>query len=287
MTPDRNKTLGTRKITAAVMVWMHNLGFKPVETEVQLCNGWQSDIAGVIDPTRSEAVVMKLIPRNANWKDWQKDPVAAEEKARAHESAYGALPSPMTTLVEVKTTLSDLKGDRKWEGVSPADLSFLAVPEKLVVAALSLVTNAHWGLIRVTERGCRVIRWPVISPVTVEQSRANIYEIALRRDHRTRYRALREAEKQARVTRNKEKTTPECWGAVVRAVTIIAKGGRAGIFVYQSVEQILSSERVGYLPGSVIEHLRGLAAVDEGLNGMSGQAAIFLKDSTALRRDIS
>jgi hypothetical protein len=36
MTPDRNKTLGTRKITAVVMVWMDNLGFKPVETEVQL-----------------------------------------------------------------------------------------------------------------------------------------------------------------------------------------------------------------------------------------------------------
>jgi hypothetical protein len=289
MTPDRNKTLGTRKITASVMVWMDNLGFKPVETEVQLCAGWQCDIAGVIDPTRSEAVAMKLIPRNANWKDWQKDSVAADEKARAHESAYAALPSPITTLVEVKATLSDLKGDRKWEGSSPADLSFLAVPEKLVAAAVSLVTNPHWGLIRVTERGCRVIRWPVISSVTIEQRLATVYSIAVKRDHRTRYRALRESEKQARATKNKEKVTPDRWSEIARVVTIIAPGGRAGVFAYESVQHVLSSKRIGWLPVSVVEQLQelwGIAAIGEGPNAMSGQATIFLKDASAIRRDI-
>lgn len=162
----------------------------------------------------------------------------------------------MTVLVEVKSSTTDLKSDPKWKRVAPADVSFLAVPEKLVSLALSVAPD-WWGVIRVTERGCRVMRWAVVKPVSIEQRLATIYAIALSRDHRTRYKVLRESEKQARVSRI-HKVRIDRWSRVVRAVTMVAKGGRAGVFQYASVAECLRSERVGHVPESVMEQLEEL-----------------------------
>jgi hypothetical protein len=107
------------------ILWLDNHGFKPVETEVPVMRGWVADIAGVIEPTHSEAVKLRLVPRKPNWTSFQTDLeryVAGKER---HENAYGSLPFPITVLVEVKTSLADLRRERKmvdaeWHGYRSA-----------------------------------------------------------------------------------------------------------------------------------------------------------------------
>lgn len=92
MIPDRNKTLSTRKTTASVVSWLDNQGFKPIETETLLCEGWQADVAAILDPTSGESVTLHLAPKKPKWKLWDSDPVLANQMHEAHEAAYKALP---------------------------------------------------------------------------------------------------------------------------------------------------------------------------------------------------
>ncbi len=48
---DLNKSKLTENVTEAVIVWLKEKGFKPVQTEVRIANGWVADIASILRPT--------------------------------------------------------------------------------------------------------------------------------------------------------------------------------------------------------------------------------------------
>lgn len=136
LTPDRNKTQTTRELTAAVISWLDGHGFKPIETECFVAQGWQADIATMIEPTRTEATKLKLIP-------------PARRNYQAHDLAFHRLPSLITALVEVKVSVSDLKQDRKWTAPAPADICIVAVPAELAALTIAHVPE-RWGVLQVS-----------------------------------------------------------------------------------------------------------------------------------------
>jgi len=252
MIPDRNKTLSTRQITAVVVAWLDEHGFKPVETEVLVAESWQSDIAGLIDCTEGEAIYLRLAPRKpTNWRTSD----GYREKREAFVNAYKALPSPLTALVEVKTSLSDLNGDSKWKRASPTDLRYVAMPLKLLERALAIVPHS-WGLMTVTDSGVKIHRYAGLeSDITVEQRFRVAYNVGIRRDHRTRHKVLRESLKSARVVHNREVVTPDRWSRIVRAMLDICDGGQ-DFRKEMTLEQVLAWHRIGKLPEWLIERLR-------------------------------
>jgi len=140
--PDANKTDLTRQITAAAAIWLNERGFKPIETEVSVADKWVADLASIGYLTRTEAQRLKLIHRKPAWK--QRQGRAREE----WEHEYLALPAPLTAVVEVKISLSDLGKDTKWIRAAPARLLYLAVPQTLIdrlVAEPNI--DDRWGLL--------------------------------------------------------------------------------------------------------------------------------------------
>lgn len=256
MTPDRNKTLTTRQITAAVVTWLDNHGFKPVETEVFVTAGWHADIAGLIECTEGEAVNLRLAPRKPSYKAGVE---TYRIKRDAFDAAYNALPAPITLLVEVKTSVSDLKRDRKWRQAPPTELCYVAIPPELLTLALSLVP-LPWGILTVTERGVRAVRWASIGrTISTEERLPIVYSIAIRRDHRTRHAAIRESQKQSRIVYNQQNVTPRRYSEIANLFLRIANGG--GEFLpYGSIEECLNAAHI-YLPGYLIKQLEPLWGV--------------------------
>src|SRR5690242_1203826 len=94
-TMDRNKTELTHRVTAAASLYLSECGFKPVETEVPIEQGWIADIAGACQPTPTELTKMKLVPPRARYGrvDYQQ---RNDERLRQ----IRAMPSVLTAMVE-------------------------------------------------------------------------------------------------------------------------------------------------------------------------------------------
>lgn len=195
MLADRNKTALTHQITQATISWLDNHGFKPVETEVEMPRvgseekGWIADIASVIVPTQTELVRMKMVPSPPRYNYLTKDNDGYMEKREKWQALYLTLARRMTCLVEIKASRGDFRGDRKWRMTPPTDLAFVAVPSGMIKPE---EYPENWGVIEL--RGdCMVkVSSPVARVATQEQHLHVIYEIAVRRDHRTRYQENRE-----------------------------------------------------------------------------------------------
>lgn len=123
---DLNKTALTHEVTRDTIAWLRERGFKPVETEVQITDGWVADIAGVIVPSRSELAPLRLLPNKPAYSS------GGNYKQSAWEKDAGALLRPYTCLVEVKTSRADFLRDHKWSSQRLTDLSYLAVPKGLI-----------------------------------------------------------------------------------------------------------------------------------------------------------
>lgn len=189
-TCDGNKTPLTERVTATVAQWMNERGMKPVETEVPVAAGWIADLAGVICPTRTEASDLKLIPRSPRC--YANPNYAAMNDER--EAAFQALPPLITVLVEVKTSRGDFRGDRKWELPRPAHLCYLATPPDIVGPN---EVPMGWGWIVVGEEAKQKLP-PQMTPQTDAITADLIWQVAVRRDHQTRYARLREIQKKRR-----------------------------------------------------------------------------------------
>jgi hypothetical protein len=196
---DRNKTYLTHKITKATGLWLHEMGFKPVETEVFLQNKWIADLAGAIEPTRTELINLKLMKRSPNYSSTK----MSEESFRAMYaewySTFNAFPKIMTVLVEVKTARNDFIKDSKWNRVSPTNLQYLAIPKGIIAES---EYPKDWGIILFSEDGEEIEK--VITPtlhfmIKSEQQIRTLYQIGIRRDHRTRYAIDREMKKSVRI----------------------------------------------------------------------------------------
>lgn len=221
--PDANKTKLTRQITQAAATWLDQRGFRPVETEVQVAEGWVADLAGFCYPTRTEAQALKLIGQKPDW-HWYKHRDLTEEFyaiLELWESAYVALPSPITAIIEVKASIADFARDTKWNAIAPAHLLYVAAPSNLIqLDAL----NLHWGVLSLTKGGdVRLVRAPRVNPVNTEQTLGLVCQIAMRRDNFTRAERLREFDKQAREDDN-ARINRDRLSSLMSAVLAIVKG---------------------------------------------------------------
>jgi hypothetical protein len=252
--PDRNKTELTHTVTDAVVHYLDGLGFKPVETEVPICEGWIADVAGVIQPTYTEAVQMKLIKARPRC-DYHR--YARDEVYRARHDALdaavnatlAALPDPLTAIVEVKTSRGDFRGDRKWAAEPPANLCYLAVPRGMLRPD---EYPQGWHVVEVSDNGTpRVAARGEMFAVRLEQQMRTVLAIAIRRDHFTRHARLREDQKAERIRQNGEQSLTRVRTAV-RAVAQIVRGEG------ESVEEILSWHSIRNLPPHLIEELSAL-----------------------------
>ncbi len=174
---DLNKSKLTEKVTGAVIVWLKEKGFKPVQTEVRITNGWVADIASILRPTQTELLDLKLIRKAPKWSpETQKDVTEWSSDVREMKRQI------FTCLVEVKASRKDFIRDHKWDLPQPTNLAYLAVPKGLISEEEWPV---GWGILEFSDDLIRARRWasPVNSPP--ELQRDVIFEVLMRLFHTT------------------------------------------------------------------------------------------------------
>lgn len=202
---DRNKTELTHQVTAAVAAWLDEHGAKPVETEVPVARKWIADMAGVIHPTQTELIGLKLIAR----KPAQRFKLASIRFEPTDEyldwaRQVRALTKPLTIVVEIKTTRSDFRGDRKWTAKPVANLQYIAVPSGLVKDD---EWPLGWGVLATGADGTlRQVCKPEFHQVTMKQQLDVVLAVAVRRDHHTRYARLKSYQQADRIEQGASKT---------------------------------------------------------------------------------
>lgn len=184
---DDNKTALTHRVTAVAAAYLDGLGCKPVETEVPVRPGWVADLASFWYPTATEAKKLHMNQRareilGAKAKNWS--------WAKCLPRTYGD--GPLTVLVEVKTSTSDFKGDPKWKRDWPAHMCFLAVPSGIV--APGDIPEGWHGLETSKNGTClRKVHRTFAGPHPQHTGMVVdfVAAVGIRRDHRTRYAAMR------------------------------------------------------------------------------------------------
>lgn len=254
---DRNKSDLTHKVTQATYSWLDSHGFKPVETEVWMPptsadeKAWIADLAAVIVPTQTELIEMKMILRRPAWKV---DP----EKREAWAAQYATLSRRMTCLVEVKTSRSDFIGDRKWKLTPPTDMAFVALAPGIIFP--EEIPEA-WGILVLRGEVMAKVRNPAVRQATIEEQLHVIYQIAIRRDHRTRYEAHRQWAQEDQSRRNEYVTA-----ARVRDLVRVVRDLQAGKMRYTkdpvtSVQQVCEHHGLRHLKDAELEALAGVFGI--------------------------
>lgn len=223
---------------------MDERGFKPVETEVPVQGGWVADLAGVLCPTQTELIGLKLLRRRPEWK-------ASEATHENWKAEYDGVNRMLTAVVEVKASRADFRGDKKWSTESPADLSYLAIPNGLIRAD---EWPEGWGVLAYSESGIRRLRPPIPRHASMIQQLEIVLAIATRRDHNTRYARLRELQQGYRLENGERKTMYRA-SVIARAFMDIAKAKHG------SVAETLDRHQLKNLGGGVMDDLQRLWGV--------------------------
>lgn len=251
---DRNKSELTIAITKNVALWLDGKGFKPVETEVPVSDGWIADVAGVCCPTQTEMIDLKILPRAPRRLSamFAASDTAYNDACRAWYDRQKTIPQPLTALVEVKTSRGDYMGDRKWTSEWPTNLCYVAMPEGMV----DPIHWPHgWGVILFSQNGAvvRKVHAPsAIRPLAHEKQLWTIHSLAVARDHQTRYARLREFARETRI-KNGEYTSI---GRISHAIRFVAK-----VMAGMEIEAALESTYVKIkLPEHVRQELEELKA---------------------------
>jgi hypothetical protein len=195
---DKNKTTLTHKITALATAYLDAIGCKPIETEVPIKNYGVIDIGSFVYPTMTElrkTKIFKVIFAESNLYDYDMDTIYKER--------YGFL---TTVGVEVKVSVADFQKDygkkysEAWyEYQPPIHWGYLAVPKLLV----EKVDKIHcWGKIICSDDGEKVLKVhpPSVTPMHPGDIADFVASVAIRREHRTRYRVMRDWLKAHRAT---------------------------------------------------------------------------------------
>lgn len=189
---DENKTSLTHRVTAVAAAYLDALGCKPVETEVPVRTGWVADLATYWYPNMTQAKKLSLDRR-------AREILGISDRTDVDNllpCAYGD--GPFTVVVEVKTTISDFKRDgRKWNNKEwPAHICFIAFPTG--IAAKDDLPRGWHGL-ETTEDGTRLCTiHEIFGPPHPQHSGLVLDLVAavgIRRDHRTRYAAMKAFDK--------------------------------------------------------------------------------------------
>lgn len=254
---DRNKTELTQVIQRNVVLWLDGHGFKPVESEVGVSRGWVADVAGVITPTQTELINLKLIrrpPRTPSMPYNSPGYEAANARCKAEYQVwkrdFEAIPQILTATVEVKTSVGDFRGDRKWTCEEwPTNLCYVALPEGLVDSS---EMPKGWGVILLSQDGNTVKKVvpSAVCHVSVEQQLNVVLSIAVARDHATRYARLREVQRKERFDSLEAKTL----GRIVNSIHFVRDVMR-GVPIDRALYQ---NGLRAKLPPRVIEDLASL-----------------------------
>lgn len=181
---DRNKTATTHHITAAAVAYLDMRGCKPIETEVGIGLGEAvkygiADIASFVYPTHTEISKLKI-------------------RRFCRDEINGQL---LTVVVEVKASRPDFQKDKKRKfKIFPANLCYLAYPKGLLKP--DEVPEGWLGLEATKdERSIWRTHWQkgAIHSPDAGTVLDTVVSIAIKRDHRTRYRAMRDYMRAARV----------------------------------------------------------------------------------------
>lgn len=248
--PDLNKSPLTHDITRVAALWLEERGFKPVETEVcvwmdrvalpgdgEPC--WLADLAGIINPTQTEMIDLKLLRRRPRWGSPEND---------AWELERNALYRNMIALVEVKASRADFRGDRKWKMQIPTDLAYLAIPRGIVQPH---EWPAGWGILEYNDGALRCLRPPAVFQISIEERFRQLHAIAVRRDHHTRNARWREMVREHHAE-DVERLRISRLRNVASAVLAIANGER------DSLEQCLRWHGLRDCPDWLVERLKPL-----------------------------
>jgi hypothetical protein len=204
---DANKTALTHRATATTVAFLDGLGCKPVETEVPVRPGWVADVASFWYPTRTE---LKKLQLNSKTAKLILDPTLGDnDPATMAFALYGA--GPLTLLAEVKTSRQDFLADAKWkQSDPPASICLLAYingivrDEEIPTGWIGLELSANGTTIRKIHRSRHVF------PQHPGRVLDFVAQVAIRRDHRSRYSAMREWEKAYRAKDRETKKTYSC-----------------------------------------------------------------------------
>ena len=222
--PDRNKTPLTHAVTETAYRYLADRGFKPLEKECYIADRWIADIAGVCTPSQTEAANLRLIKRAPKWERSADDAAqAAQQAAReAWTATYTALLQPLTALVEVKTSVSDYSGDRKWTAIKPVNLCYVAMPEGMIPRER---WPEGWGVILTTTNGLnlRKVHPPQIAPMTPEAQMWTVFRVANRMHNRVCYGKMAERQRAQRLEEAQYTTTGR-FRDVVKVVLAIMGG---------------------------------------------------------------
>ena len=261
MIPDRNKTDLTHKITDAASQWLDNHGFKPVETEVCVPSspnekGWIADLASVISPTQTELIDLRLVKRPPRYYYGGHKNEGYTERYAAWREEFEKSNRRMTCLVEVKTSRSDFMGDRKWNLTPPTDLAWIALAPGI---ARVEECPEEWGVLVLRGDQMHQVRVPKPRVATVEEQLHVIYQIAIRRDHRTRYAQEREDSKEERLQRAVDASQAR---DIVHAIRdIVTRQFGSSEFPIESVEQAFSYHGIHNVKDSELEMLAELFGI--------------------------
>lgn len=189
MSLDVNKTAATHRATATAVYYLAQRGYKPIETEVGVYDGWVADIASFVYPTTTELKKLKLL-RKEERGGYRVVPVDAKyHEGLNFTDRYGA--GPFTAIVEVKTTKADFLKDVgfKFSGkIFPAHFCYVAYPKNLGVSVphgwIGLLLNDECDrVVKVELESCMDDMHPQWPSDMVDL----IAAVAIRRHHLTEY----------------------------------------------------------------------------------------------------
>lgn len=203
MSLDSNKTAATHRATATASYYLALRGYKPIETEVGVFEGWVADLASYVYPTNTELIKMKVL--NMEKRSGKK--ILSTDKALDYfENRYGG--GPFTAIVEVKATKADFQKDLdfKFAGrVFPAHFCYLAYPSKLDVDLpkgwIGLLLSDNCDSVVKMKYGYCDIMHPQFPGDIVDL----IAAVGIRRHHRTAYAEQRTWLKAYRAKENESK----------------------------------------------------------------------------------
>ena len=232
--PDRNKTELTQNVTRYAVIWLDAKGFKPVETEVSLgcwkSRTWIADVAGIITPTQTELINLKLLKHPPKWNyKKQSDTEYRKEHDKKHAdwfAEYLRVAGTLTAHIEVKTSPADFRRDTKFAlNGSPTNLKYIAMPRGMIDESK---WPKGWGIMLygvckqldlLTNRAgmtpyLQCVRPSPLYEVPIKEQLGTILAIAVRRDHVSRYERLRQFQREIRIEDGERKTMARISSAI-------------------------------------------------------------------------
>lgn len=252
---DDNKTALTHRATATAAAYLDALGCKPIETEVQVRAGWVADLASYWYPTLTEARRLRLTNRAREILGVS----ASVEDRELIPRVYGS--GPLTVLVEVKSQRADFLADqRKWQpGDWPAHICCLAYPTGVVD---DNELPAGWYGLKLSKAGNKLLNMRRTFARPHPQHMGLVLDfvaaVGIRRDHRTRYAAMRAWAKASRAVDRKRRISYSASGLLCHLAHWLQGAGPLADFPFSGLLRLLGINSLSKEAGNAIQFFEEL-----------------------------